>query len=235
MRRRERLVLGGVVVAVLLVVWVSAAGPVTFWRSIEFGDSEFDAPPPTTVVAEAPATTVPAGTSKPADLGWLLSALLMLGAVALVAALAWWLATRDWTRRRRPRRVAPFQPLPEIAPDELLDAADEFDLLIARGSARNAIVACWVRLEEAVDQAGIARDPAETSTEMTGRVLGVYDVDAQAVGTLAALYREARFSTHEMHEGHRRTAQATLAEIRRQLHEAAARARDAQDAAEATR
>jgi len=43
---------------------------------------------------------------------------------------------------------------------------------LQEGTPRNAIVACWLRLEKAAGQAGVARHPAETSTEFTARVHG---------------------------------------------------------------
>lgn len=216
MPRRNTLILVVAGACVVLLAWVASAGAPQLWRTLDF-----DSPPARPTPVTQPQDTVPATTLppveeiEPVDLGWLLSGLLVLLAVGLIIAVVWWLSRRDWSRPRRTRLT--FQPLPEVAPDELLEAADEFDTLIARGSARNAIVACWVRLEEAVEQAGLVRDPAATPAETTARVLRSYDVDGPAIETLAALYREARFSVHDMHEGHRQQAQGALAEIRRQL------------------
>ena len=56
---------------------------------------------------------------------------------------------------------------------------------------------------------GLPRDPAETSTEFTERVIGTWDVDRLRLGDLAALYREARFSVHELDEAHRDRAITT--------------------------
>ena len=50
------------------------------------------------------------------------------------------------------------------------------------------------------------RDPADTSTELTERVLASRHVDPAAIARLAALYREARFSDHAMGEDARRAA-----------------------------
>jgi hypothetical protein len=68
-----------------------------------------------------------------------------------------------------------------------------------------------------VEQAGLRRDPTETSEEMVTRVLRTYTVDHDAITTLALLYREARFSVHDLDEGHRQQAQAALAALREQL------------------
>lgn len=214
MQRRNTLI--AVTAGVVVVALAASAAPPQLWRTIEFDSSPAPSPRPTAVEATAPATTFPDVTEvEPVDLGWLLNGLLLLLLVGLIVSVVWWLSRRDWTRRER-ARVA-FAPLPEVAPEELLEAADEFDTLITRGSARNAIVACWVRLEEAIEQAGLVRDPAATPAETTARVLRSYDVDTAAIEALAALYREARFSVHDMGETHRQQAQAALTEIRREL------------------
>ena len=108
------------------------------------------------------------------------------------------------------------EPLPEVDVD-LSEAADELDEVLAQGSPRNAIVACWARLEDAVEEAGIQRRPSETSEEMTTRVLSARVVDAAAIESFAALYREARFSTHDLTEQHRDQAQHALEVLRGQL------------------
>ena len=54
--------------------------------------------------------------------------------------------------------------------------------------------------------AGVRRNPADTSTELTERVLATCHVEPAAIAALAALYREARFSDHEMGEDARRAA-----------------------------
>ena len=74
---------------------------------------------------------------------------------------------------------------------------------LQHGSPRNAIVECWLRLETAVVDAGVRRDPADTSTELTMRVLATRHVDPAAIASLAALYRGGRFSDHAMGEDDR--------------------------------
>ncbi len=84
-----------------------------------------------------------------------------------------------------------------------------------RGSPRNAIVACWLRLEELAGEAGVPAHPTETSTEFTARVLGSLAFDPAMINGFARLYREARFSRHELGEPARRAAVAAL----RSLHD----------------
>ena len=88
---------------------------------------------------------------------------------------------------------------------------------LAEGSPRNAIVGCWLALEESAGAAGLPRDPAETSAEFTARVIATYTVDRSAISTLAGLYREARFSAHQLGEDARDQAAAALATLHGQL------------------
>ena len=110
------------------------------------------------------------------------------------------------------------------------DLADDLHRRLRGGTPRNAIVQCWIVLEDAVAATGHGRMPSETSAEFTARVIGERAVDATAIGELAALYREARFSRHELDEHHRGAAVEAVERLRRQLRSAAASA----DAAAAT-
>ena len=85
-------------------------------------------------------------------------------------------------------------------PSELLEAARERLQDLESGEPRNAIVAAWLGLETSAAATGLPRLPAETSTDYTERVIGVWPVDSERLGDLAALYREARFSVHELGE-----------------------------------
>ena len=114
--------------------------------------------------------------------------------------------------RRRPHLVA--QPdasfdVPEI-PEELLRTAEARMTLLETGTARNAIVAAWLDLEESATATGLPRHPAETSTEYTERVVGTWPVRREQLSALAALYREARFSLHALGEPERARAIAAL-------------------------
>lgn len=162
----------------------------------------------------------------PVDLLLLVPSALVLGAALLVLA-----RLRVVRRRRRlsgqvgVRRV----PVPEAEPppDEpegpgLPAALDEGARAIGEGSPRNAIVAAWVRLEQAIEGEHFPHRPEETPSELVERALAAYDLDREAIARLAALYREARFSSHPVTEGHRAEAAECL---RRLLAALGARAR----------
>jgi hypothetical protein len=218
MLRREALIAVGTGAAVIVVVAAASAERSSLWREIELPWAEdpvtIDRTQSTVTLAPPPFAELEPGDG--ADLGWLAPILLVLVVVAALAAAAgavWWLGTRRWARSRRPEPPT-FDVLPEV---DLTEATDGLDDVLAQGSPRNAIVECWVRLEKAVQEAGLPPDPAETSEETATRVLKTYTVDHEAIGALAALYREARFSVHELDEHHRDLARDALAELRREL------------------
>ncbi|HWJ09344.1 MAG TPA: DUF4129 domain-containing protein [Nocardioides sp.] len=151
-------------------------------------------------------------------------------AVALVVALGLLVAAvllrlRISLRGRRPRegRRAVGALLDPVEP-ELLDDADALADALAEGiadldagTARNGIVAAWLRLESATESERFHRDPADTPAEFVARVLASYDLDGAAIDRLAALYREARFSEHSLGEVHRSEAATCLATLLRGL------------------
>lgn len=137
--------------------------------------------------------------------------LMVLLYLAYAVLSTWW---QLWQERERRVRVdtTPLTPLDALpGPVELHEQA-QFDAL-AHGEPRNAIVAAWLRLEDDIAATGWPRRPAETSTEYTARVLATAGLAAEAVNTLAALYREARFSSHPLGEPARHRAAAALREV----------------------
>jgi hypothetical protein len=127
----------------------------------------------------------------------------------IVLTVAW--RHRPNLRVHRPRRPAAveFEALDDVASAIAADADGQRSAL-QRGAPRNAIVECWLRLEAAVVDAGVPRYPSDTSAEFTQRALATVSVDPAAIADLAALYREARFSSHPMDEDSRRAAIGAL-------------------------
>lgn len=135
----------------------------------------------------------------------------VLGGIALTLLLAAVVVLAIRANRRR-RRAAPPESARE-APDRALltdrRAAHQARML-REGSPREAIIATWLDLERLVAAAGVPRRPSETSSELVVRVLDDRDVPAAALTDLAALFREARFSTHEPTEALRERAAGDL-------------------------
>lgn len=95
--------------------------------------------------------------------------------------------------------------------------ADELDLLSAdldtTPDPREAVIACYVRMEAAFADAGSKRDVTETPTELMARVLTEQHVPAKDVRRLTALFTEARFSGHPIDDGMRDAARHSLRNV----------------------
>jgi len=212
----------------LILVWAAVTGPVALIGSSGRG------------LAARPTDPTPSATTPPTDgpesareiignrpqqldlswLGDLIAWTLLLGLLAAVVAGLSWLWRNRWHRREQPDDVG-FDVLPEIDTVGETLARDAHAQLsaVAEGTPRNGIVACWLRLEQVIAKAGLPRHRWETSAEFTVRVLKVLDIDPRAIGILAGLYREARFSRHELDEHARTTAESALRQLHDDLHE----------------
>ncbi|GAB3963218.1 DUF4129 domain-containing protein [Plantactinospora veratri] len=141
--------------------------------------------------------------------------------VAVLAALVWALA-RDLLRRRRglarpgARKLRSAQ---ETA-QEVVAALDAglVDLSDSDADPRRAVIACWVRLEQAAAAAGVERRPGDTPTDLVTRLLGAgRPVSADVLAAFADVYREARYATHTVDERMRAQALAALRRLRTEL------------------
>jgi hypothetical protein len=176
--------------------------------------------------SEAPVED-PEPTELPGPLQFLIDALLLLLGASLLGfvVLALVHAYRDRRRSRAARMLTPapdhtsYADFLEHTHRALTQVTAEQSVALREGDPRNAIVACWVAIEDAIERAGIARNPAETSTELTTRVVGLVAIDTTAIQALGGLYREARFSQHDLGEEQRERAIALLTQLSRQLGE----------------
>lgn len=85
------------------------------------------------------------------------------------------------------------------------------------GDPRRAVIACWLRLERAVAEAGTPRRSSETPGDLVARVLAEHRVRPERLERLTTLYREARYSRHDLDEDVRRAARAALEDVRHDL------------------
>ena len=211
------LALGGLGLVLVLVLVASASGPVDFFtaeRSTATRTPSTATPSLMTLTRprSSASTGVPANFDPPALpsfvrplLQVLVWAAILLVLVLLVRGL--WRHVPRWRSRRLAQRDVAV--LPDV-PEELTRSADARMALLGQGSPRNAIVACWLDLEEAAAKVGLPRARAETSAEYTTRVLATWDIAPDALSALAELYREARFSRHDLTEERRSSAIARL-------------------------
>lgn len=212
---RSTVVVAVVTATVLLLLLVWSAGNGTPLVSAPEGSW---APPPT--AQEAPTLTTPALTASPDDAAeretpltdWSFTFAMVLWLLVLVTTLA---LLVKWLARQRVEGMERRALVEEEELLALLDAtSDEVRYqALSEGDPRNAVVACWVALEDAVHRSGLKQDRSETATELTRRVLGRWDVDPAAITTLSEAYREARFSRHPVTEEQRTLAVHALERI----------------------
>ena len=200
---------GAAVVMAGLVV-ASLSPPVAFLTRGPAADAPLPVPSiPTLDPSQTPSVTRTTSAALPPSepspfLIALVQIVLVITALIALAVLVE-LVVRLW---RRPHLTV-HDEIPDV-PEELLQSLARRVDVLRTGSPRNAIVAAWLDLETSAGATGLPRDPAETSTEYTERVIGVWEVDRLRLSDLAALYREARFSLHPLDESHRERALTDL-------------------------
>ena len=142
----------------------------------------------------------------------LLVALAVVAAVLLVIRLV----PRLKRYRRAPAEVQTDDSLIEQArlSGQLSQTLDAAWAGLRRGDQESAIVACWLRLEELAELAGFPRQSQETSSELAARWSAAFALDPTALDELGALYREARFSSHQMSAQQVERAQRALQRLR---------------------
>jgi hypothetical protein len=95
--------------------------------------------------------------------------------------------------------------------------ADDLTVLSAElageGDAREAVIACYARMERALAAAGSARHATESPLELLSRVLREQYVPESDVRRLTALFTEARFSAHPVTDDMRNAARHSLENI----------------------
>jgi Domain of unknown function (DUF4129) len=172
----------------------------------------------------APRNATGAGASGTHLPGWVDAVVvgLCLAVVAVVIGVLIWYVFRDGFRVRSAPLVA--HPGPAEQPvatrtEEVVAALDAgLDRLSDQDTdPRRAVIACWVRLEEAAAGAGTPRHPGDTSTDLVARLLGAHQVSRPVLDEFAAVYREARYATHVVDEQMRAAAVRSLGHLRAEL------------------
>lgn len=230
-------VVAGVLLMTLLVTWAASIGP----SGVLTGDGiePVRMTPTETESSESPTdgTTIDdtqrvleqtPGDNDLLRLIALVAELLLAAAVLYVLYRSGRWAWQTWQARKRPDPKpveVDFDVLgsPEVMAEQLVaDAVAQRGVLLG-GTPRNAVVEAWSRFETQAGEVGAHRKPWETSSEFTLRVLELVRADSIAVARLAALYREARFSDHELSEPDRAEAVAALDAIHASLRSFAGR------------
>jgi len=79
---------------------------------------------------------------------------------------------------------------------------------------REAVIACYVRMEQALRDVGTVRRPTETPTELLSRVLVEQSVPPADAGRLTELFQAARFGRTPVDEAMRADARRSLTVVR---------------------
>jgi hypothetical protein len=175
------------------------------------------AAPPALHTQPPQATTAPTAiphhsTVHPAIVFSWLPIVLVLSLLLIAVVL---LLIRYWRRHRRVA-VGRFLNVEAALGDAPVDTETAADLpILHRGlmraadvletdrEPRDAIVRAWIGLQEAAEDSGLSRRPAETPTEFTSRVFESVDADRVAAAALLKVYLRVRF----------RRAPATVADV----------------------
>lgn len=207
----------GIAAAVVLAVASTSDAPRLAARGPSF---DFDVQLPqqsaTTTTAAPPAEPATRGDQPP---------FVQIVLTALAAVLVVWIGralVRAWSNRPRwlwrPPSDVDFSALdPAVVVAVVAAEATALQATLHVGTPRNAIVQCWARLEAVIIAAGVPRLASDTPTDLVARTLASLAVDPLAIGELAALYREARFSSHPLGEPQRQAAIVALDSVRAEL------------------
>lgn len=155
-------------------------------------------------------------------IGCVLAALIVLGLVLL------YLRTRRLKKIQFSIEGAPPPPIGDEPDDEAaLGAAVLAGRGALEGEARAAIIACYAAMENSLAEAGVTRLESDSPADLLKRATERGAVSGPAPRLLAALFREARFSTHPLGARHVDQARGALDEITAQLTARRAEAEDA--------
>ena len=215
-------VVGVTLLVTLLVTWAASIGPGSVLEGKGADLITFTGAPTPTESSKTPMADVLEDPPPPPEdppLILMIIAVVFEGIVVVLLLIGLYFGGRALFRLRFHRA----EPEAELAFDVLepprrmaeviaQDGAEQRRLLLS-GDPRNGIVAAWDRFEVQATRAGVPPHPWETAAEHTLRILDLVDADQGAVSALAALFREARFSEHEVTEDARQQAVTALDRI----------------------
>lgn len=143
--------------------------------------------------------------------------LLCLVLVLAVVALLVTMLVRGAVRRVRLDADPVARPPSAGAHEEVMAALTQGLAELDEGDPRQAVIACWVRLERTADDAGVPRKPGDTSTDLVVRLLSGRSVNSAVLNDFATVYRHARYSPHPVDDAMRNQAREALRLLRDQL------------------
>jgi hypothetical protein len=226
--RSHRSVSVGALLAVLLVAVAGISGTAHFTGArwiphwfVSWRPSNPSHPPHTL----RPGTTTLAVARSARGSGPLGSTILWILATLVVIAIGvmvwrWWQGRRAGRAKRwdavtvgAPTRAPAASEIEAGAPALRTGVELALEVLDEQREPTDAIVRAWLGLEETAEASGISRQPAETPTEFTSRVLRRSSADDSAVRTLLRVYLRTRFGEHPATDDDVAAVRAALEEL----------------------
>jgi hypothetical protein len=212
------LLLGAAVAATLATPQVHPAPLNIKGPAITLAPPDRTAAAPTGPPQDEPTQRESTASGAPIWLTMVAQLLCLLVVAAGLGVLVWYLTTR-LARRRTDEADEPEESVEPPAREQVLAAVDAGLVELADDDAdpRRAVIACWVRLEQAAAAAGTPREPGDTPAELVTRLLEAHRVSSGVLYALAEVYRIARYATHVVDAGMRDQARAALGQLRAEL------------------
>jgi hypothetical protein len=152
-------------------------------------------------------------------LTYLVTGLCIAVVVVVVVLVVWTIVLQHLSVRRRRVEVVTDEAATTGRREAVLAAVDAglSGLEDDDADPRRAVIACWLRLEEAAAAAGTPRKPGDAPADLVLRLLAAHQVSAAVLIRLAEVYRLARYATHAVDTGMRDSARAALRQLRAEL------------------
>ena len=197
-----------------LVVWLYCGG----WQPLDAEQGQQQATPPVRIAPLPRAAPLEAPADKPAvaapGFAWTLFVLAALVGLGMLGGGVWILfgdrLERWWygfTYAEEARRA--LRTAVEIGLDDLLREPDP----------RRAVIVCYRRLEQVLEQHGLPRAPWETPVEYVRVILRRFHLPAARLHGLTTLFELAKFSVHTLGESEKQTAVEALRTVKATLEE----------------
>ncbi|MDQ3956111.1 MAG: DUF4129 domain-containing protein [Actinomycetota bacterium] len=140
------------------------------------------------------------------SLGWAVTGIFVVGALAAGGVLFFLLRREEaGPTGRRPR---------EAIAAEIEAGVDDLRAIV---DPREAVIACYSRMEAVVEMSGVSHRRSDTPFELLGRLLREHDVLEPSASRLTELFEEAKFSINPIDEPMRQEALDALLDVRDQL------------------
>lgn len=200
-RKKDRLVRLAIGMAILLIVFVGAAG--------RFHLHNHKAKHVNSTSNGAAGRQIHNNPGKPVPFDWL-PAIVVLSIAGVAAVTIGYVLFRP-PAGKLPTRAEVAARLSAVLDESLDDLRSERD-------PRRAVIAAYARMEQTLARAGLPRSVGEAPLEYLGRVLReLLRTSAEAVSRLTALFERAKFSPHDIDAGMKDEAIDALVSVRDEL------------------